>query len=106
MNRKRYVDDTFVVIKTSHEEKFLKHWTVWTAIYSLLQKQQEDGSIPFFDTLVMSQPENSLITTVYRKTKHTDLYLQPDSHHNLAAKFSIINTLTQSQDCLLQPPIA
>ena len=35
----------------------------------------------------------SLITSVYRKPTHTDLYLQWDSHHHLAAKFSVINTL-------------
>ena len=52
-----------------------------------------DGSIPFLDTLVMPQSDNSLITSLYRKLTHTDLYLQWDSHHKLAAKFSVINTL-------------
>ena len=27
-------------------------------------------------------------------SQHTDLYVQWDSHHNLACKFSVINTLT------------
>ena len=30
---------------------------------------------------------------MYRKPTHTDLYLQWDSHHNLACKYSVINTL-------------
>ena len=34
---------------------------------------------------------------IYRKATHTDLYLQWDSHHNLAAKYNVINSLTQSQ---------
>ena len=42
----------------------------------------------------MPQSDKSLITIVYRKPTHTDLYLQWDSHHNLDAKYSVINTLT------------
>ena len=52
-----------------------------------------DGSIPFLATIVMPQPDNSLLTSVYRKPTHTDLYLHWDSHHHLSAKFSVINTL-------------
>ena len=52
-----------------------------------------DGSLPFLDTLVLIQPDNSLLTSVYRKPRHTDLYLQWDSHHHLSAKYSVINTL-------------
>ena len=52
-----------------------------------------DGSLPFLDTIVMPQPDNSLLTSVYRKPPHTDLYLQWDSHHHLSAKYSVINTI-------------
>ena len=52
-----------------------------------------DGSLPFLDTIVLTQPDNSLLTSVYRKPTHTDLYLQWDSHHHLSAKYSVINTL-------------
>ena len=54
---------------------------------------KSSGSIPFLYTLVMPQSNNSLIKSVYRKPIHTDVYLQWDSHHHLAAKFSAINTL-------------
>ena len=52
-----------------------------------------DGSLPFQDTIVLIQPDNSLLTSVYRKPTRTDLYLQWDSHHHLSAKYSVINTL-------------
>ena len=52
-----------------------------------------DGSLPFLDTLIHKQPDNSLSTSVYRKPTHTDLYLQWNSHHHLSAKYSVINTL-------------
>ena len=41
----------------------------------------------------MSQPDNSLLTSVYRKPIHTDLHLHWNSHHHLSAKFSVISTL-------------
>ena len=52
-----------------------------------------DGSLPFLDTLIQKQPDNSLSTSVYRKPTHTDLYLQWNSHHHLSSKYSVINTL-------------
>ena len=48
----------------------------------------------FLDTLVTLQEDGTLPNCVYRKPTHTDLYLQWDSHHNLACKYSVINTLT------------
>ena len=50
--------------------------------------------MPFLNTLVTPKEDGTLTTCVYRKPTHTDLYLQWDSHHNLACKFSVINTLT------------
>ena len=52
-----------------------------------------DGSIPFLDTIVMPQPDGSLLTSLYRKPTHADQYLQWNNHHHLSAKFSVINTL-------------
>ena len=49
--------------------------------------------MPFLDTTVTINEDGSLNTKVYRKPTHTDLYLQWDSHHAIAAKYSVINTL-------------
>ena len=38
--------------------------------------------------------DGTLTSKVYRKPTHTDQYLQWDSHHNLACKYSVINILT------------
>ena len=40
-----------------------------------------------------TQPDGGLSTSVYRKPPHTDLYLQWDSHHATAAKYSVVSTL-------------
>ena len=62
-------------------------------IHFTTEDAKPDGSLPFLDTIVLIQPDNSLLTSVYRKPTHTDLYLQWDSHHHLSAKYSVINTL-------------
>ena len=56
---------------------------------------EEDGSIPFLDTIVKPEADGTMSITVYRKPTHTDQYLQWDSHHHLSAKFSVIHTLSQ-----------
>ena len=91
---KRFVDDTFVVIESSRKEEFLNHINnMDPRIQFTTEDAEPDGSLPFLDTLVLIQPDNSLLTSVYRKPMHTDLYLQWDSHHHLSAKYSVINTL-------------
>ena len=58
-----------------------------------IEGTKADGSISFLDTLVLPQSHNSVITSVYRNSPNTDIYLQWDSHHHLAAMFSVTNTL-------------
>ena len=59
-----------------------------------MEDNKEDGSIPFLDTIVKPEADDTLSITVYRKPTHTDQYLQWDSHHHLSAKFSVIHTLS------------
>ena len=92
---KRFVDDTFVILKQDKKEEFLQHInSVDPAIQFTTEEQKQDGSMPFLNILVTPQEDGTLTTRVYRKTTHTDQYLQLDSHHNLACKYSVINTLT------------
>ena len=57
------------------------------------EASRSDGSMSFLDTLVTINGDGSLNTKVYRKPTHTDLYLQWDSHHSIAAIYSVINML-------------
>ena len=93
---KRFVDDTFVVIESSRKEEFVDHINNMDPhIQFTTEDAKPDGSLPFLDTIVLIQPDNSLLTSVYRKPTHTDLYLQWDTHHHLSAKYSVIKTLRQ-----------
>ena len=91
---KKYVDHTFVILQQSQKEEFLQHLnSVDPSINCTTEETRPDGSVPFVDTLITPQKDGTLTTSVYRKATHT-YFLQLDSHHNLACKYSVINTLT------------
>ena len=43
-------------------------------------------------------------TTVYRKSKHTDLYLQWDSNHTVSSKYSVVGSLQQRANTICSNP--
>ena len=91
---KRYVDDTFVIQEEQHKDEFFHHInSIGPNIKFTAATPKADGSMPFLDTLVTPQSDESLATTVYRKPTHTNQYLQWDSHHAITNKYSIISSL-------------
>ena len=91
---KRFVDDTFVVIRAAHKQNYLDHInSVDHHIQFTSEDPRPDGSMPFLDILITPGEDGSLSTTVYRKPIHTDLYMQWDSHHTISPKYSEIGTL-------------
>ena len=92
---KRYADDTFVLQHQAHKEDFLQHInTVDQSIQFTVEEAKEDGSIPFLDTIIRPEADGTFTIGVYRKPTHTELYLPWDSNHNIAAKYSVISTLS------------
>ena len=91
---KRFVNDTFVVIDSAKKQQFLEHINNMDPhIQFTSEDAKSDGSLSLPGHNSLPQPDNSLLTSVYRKPTHTDLYLQWDSHHHLSARLSVINTL-------------
>ena len=79
---KRFVDDTFTIIKKNNRDSFLQNLnSIHPKIKFTCEEVREDGSMPFLDILVTPEEVGSLKTSVFRKITHTDLYLQWDSHH-------------------------
>ena len=77
-----------------HKDEFLQHInSIDKGIQFTAENNKADGSMPFLDTLVISQPDGNLMTTVFRKPTHTDQYWQWDSHHHISAKYRVISTL-------------
>ena len=102
---KRYVDDTFTIIQSSHRNKFLEYINLLDEhIQFTCEDQREDGSMPFLDILITPEEDGNLSNTVYRKPTHTDLYLQWDSHHTLTSKYSVIGTLHHRAQIICSNP--
>ena len=102
---KRYVDDTFVIQLESQREEFFHHINqVDTSIKFTMEEAGPNGSIPLLDLLITPEADGTLTTKVYRKPTHIDQYLQWDSNHNLASKYSVINTFTHRAKTLCSTP--
>ena len=90
----RSVDDIFVNQQQTHKQ-FLHHInSIDPAIKFTVEGNQGNGSIPFPDTSVTPEADNSLSIKVCHKATQTDQYLQQDYHYNLSAKYHAIGTLT------------
>ena len=89
----RFVDDTFVINNAEHSQDLLQHINNQDPHIQFTVEPIQQGSLPFLDTLVTIQPDNTLSTSVYRKPTHTDQYLHWDSNHHITAKHSVYNTL-------------
>ena len=102
---KRFVDDTFTILQSSHKKGFLEHLnSVDHHIQFTAEDQRNDGAMPFLDILVTPGRDGSLSTSVYRKPTHTDLCLQWDSHHTLTSKHSMIGTLQHRAQTICSSP--
>ena len=61
-------DDTFFIQKDENKQNFLQHInSVDMAIQFTVEKNKEDGAIPFLDTIVKPETDCKLSITVNRK---------------------------------------
>ena len=102
---KRFVDDTFTIIKKEDRNSFLQHLnSIHQNIKFTCEEVRDDGSMPFLDILVTPKEDGSLSTSVFKKPTHTDLYLQWDSHHTISSKYSVIGTLYHRAKTIYSDP--
>ena len=99
------MDDTWVIQKQAHKQAFLDHInSIDLAIKFTVEGNQDNGAIPFLDTLATPLADKSLSFKVYQKPTHTDQCLQWESHHSLSAKYSVIGTLTHRAKVVCTDP--
>ena len=106
---KRFVDDTFCILKKGTVEGLLSHLNSLQPTIQFTVEVERDGSLPFLDTLLWRKEDGSLDVMVYRKPTHTDRYLNFQSHHPHHVKRGLVRCLhdrarniTSSQDNLAQ----
>uniref|UniRef100_A0A5S6QM65 Helix-turn-helix domain-containing protein n=1 Tax=Trichuris muris TaxID=70415 RepID=A0A5S6QM65_TRIMR len=78
---KRCVDDIFAIVPAGKEELLLAFRNqAFPTHISFTMEKEIDGRLPFLDCLVI-RSSSSIKTRVYRKTIHSDRYLNCGSHH-------------------------
>ena len=53
-------------------------------------KTESEGKLPFLDVLLQRDLDGSILTMVYRKSTHTNRYLDFASHHPIAYKIVVV----------------
>ena len=89
---KRYVDDSFVIIKKDAVSSFHNTLNASDPKIPFTIELENNGQIAFLDTLV-SRRNGVVVIDVYRKPTHTDRYLDFSSHHNIKHGISTASTL-------------
>ena len=81
---KRYVNDTFIVMKQQNAYNFLSHLNQQHPSIRFTMETENNNKIAFLDTLVTREPDGKLLTSVYRNP-HTPTSTSPMFHtiHNL-----------------------
>jgi hypothetical protein len=65
-----------------------------------MEKEEEEGHLPFLDTDIYRKPDSSLGHRVYWKPTHTNPYLHQDSYHHSQKTISPGFPETQTQSSL------
>ena len=78
---KRYVDDSFCIIKKDNVPAFHDTLNSIDANISFTIQIESDNKVSFPDTLA-TRRNGTIAVDVYRKPTHTDRYLDYNSHHD------------------------
>ena len=104
---KRYVDDTYTVLKKDQAQAFTEYlntidedikWTTEGEVEQEIEvedmEKKVERCLAFLDTLSVINDDGTIRTRVFRKATHTDQYLNFDSNYPLEHKRSVVRTLT------------
>ena len=95
---RRYVDDTFVVVKKEQVGALHRHLNNQSDGISFTVEEEREGTLAFLDVEVTRGELGSLKTAVFRKATHTDKYLDFMSHHSVQHKESVVRSLVRRGD--------
>lgn len=91
---RRLVDDTFTIIPDGEEEELLDKLNSFNEAINFTYEKEENGQLPFLDTLVIKKEDGTLGKTIFRKKTYTGRYLNFSSYHHRSHKISVIDALS------------
>ena len=100
----RYVDDVFSIIRKSNLHDFFQHINSLQPKTKFNMKTEQNSQLPFLDTLIQRNIDNTISVRVYRKPTHRDQYLKFTSHHLARAKNSVITSLFDRAKNIISNP--
>ncbi|XP_072041401.1 uncharacterized protein [Amphiura filiformis] len=100
---KRYVDDILEIVNKDQVDDLTEHLNQSdpTGNIKFTYEKEQEGKIPFLDTLNVRKPDGSVKLLVYRKVTHTDQYLNFKSHHPLHQNLGVIRTLFDRMNSII-----
>ena len=100
----RYVDDTHCKLKKCYAQEFTDHLNSLDKDIKFTTEGEENNSLAFLDTLTVIQPDRSLKVQIFRKSTHTDQYLNFSSNHPIDHKLGVIRTLNHRAETVVTEP--
>ncbi|KAI8484070.1 hypothetical protein Bbelb_381880 [Branchiostoma belcheri] len=92
---KRYVDDVLEILKKGTERELTDYLNTIDTTDSIkfTHEVEENGAMPFLDTLLLKNEDGTVKLLIYKRETHTDQYLSFNSHHPLHQKLGVFRTL-------------
>ena len=100
----RYVDDVFSIIRKSNLHDFFQYINSLHLKTKFTMETEENSQLPFLDTLIQRNRDNTISVRVYRKPTDTHQYLKFTSHHIARAKESVITSLFDRAKNIISNP--
>ena len=102
----RYVDDVVEAIKKENVQQFTDHINsqnpkIQFTVETQTTNEKGNDHLPVLDVDIEKQENGSSKFKIYRKSTHTDQYLNFTSHHPLNQKLGVVRTLFDRANALI-----
>ena len=92
-NWKRFVDDTFTFVLPDKIEYIVNQLNTFDENIQFTFEMEEENKLAFLDVMVITNTNDTINTTVYRKPTNRDIYINWHSHSPLQWKKTAANIL-------------
>ena len=96
-NWKRFVDDTFAFVLPDKIGYIVNQLNSFNENIQFTFEMEEENKLAFLNVMVIRNTNDIINTTVYRKPKNTDIYINWHSHSPLQWKKTTANVLIQRE---------